>query len=135
MDGSDSIINFEKTVNYWLSSSDDDYRVMMDLYKSKNYNWALFLGHISVEKLLKAYYVKKHQNHAPFSHDLFRLAELCELEISEEYANWLDKITSFNINARYEDYKREFYSLCSVSYTEEWITKINTLQKWIKQML
>ena len=135
MNEADKIKNVEKTVNYWLSSSDDDYKAMMDLYQSKNYNWALFLGHITVEKLLKAYYVKKHQTHAPFIHDLYRLANLCELDITEEDANRLDKITSFNINARYEDYKREFYTLCTASFAEEWITKITTLRQWIKQML
>ena len=135
MNEADKIKNIEKTINYWLTSSEDDFRVMMSLYQSKNYNWALFLGHITVEKLLKAYYVKKYQTHAPFIHDLYRLAELCGLELTEENANCLDKITSFNINARYEDYKREFHTLCTAAFAKEWIEKINALQQWIKQML
>ena len=60
-------IDIEKIVNHWIESSEDDYRTMVALYKSKTYNWALFMGHISIEKLLKAYYVKKHQTHAPFT--------------------------------------------------------------------
>ncbi|MDX2197019.1 MAG: HEPN domain-containing protein [Cytophagales bacterium] len=73
----------------------------------------IVLGHISVEKLLKALYVKKYKNHAPLLHNLYRLAELNNLDITAEKSDWLDKITSFNINARYDDYKREFYILCT----------------------
>jgi len=135
MNDQNKIKNVEKVVNYWLTSSDDDFKVMNNLYQSKNYNWSLFLGHIVMEKMLKAYYVKKHHEHAPFTHNLYRLAELSELELTEEYANWLDKITTFNINARYDDYKKEFYALCTAPFAEEWITKINTLRQWIKQML
>jgi HEPN domain-containing protein len=108
---------------------------MLNLYDSKSFGWALFLGHISIEKLLKAYYVRKYQKHAPFTHNLYRLAELCELELSDEYSDWLDKITSFNLNARYEDYKREFYSLCTEDFTTDWIEKIKILRSWIKPML
>ena len=63
------------------------------------------------------------------------MAELSEMELTEEYADWLDKITTFNLNARYDDYKREFYSLCTSDFTTEWIEKIKTLRTWIKQML
>jgi uncharacterized protein len=35
----------------------------------------------------------------------------------------LDEITSFNLNARYDDYKKEFYKLCTPEYTPKtgWI--------------
>ncbi len=131
----EKIKNVEKVFSYWLSSSDEDYKVMLNLYESKNYAWALFIGHIVVEKLIKAYYVKKHECHAPFTHNLYRLAELSELEMTEEYANWLDEVTTFNINARYEDYKKEFRKRCTAPFTKKWIERINTLQQWIKQKL
>jgi HEPN domain-containing protein len=128
-------INVELVVKHWLDSSDSDFNVMLSLYQSKTYNWALFLGHISMEKLLKAYYVKRKKTHAPLTHNLYRLAELGELELTEEYADWLYHITTFNINARYDDYKKEFYTICTAGYTEEWIEKIKLLRSWIKKKL
>jgi HEPN domain-containing protein len=128
-------INVEKVVEHWLNTADNDLNVMLSLYQSKAYSWALFLGHISTEKLLKAYYVKKKKTHAPFTHNLYRLAELGELELTEEYADWLYNITTFNINARYDDYKKEFYTLCTADYAKEWIEKIRLLQIWIKKKL
>jgi HEPN domain-containing protein len=108
---------------------------MLVLCESKSYNWALFLGHISVEKLLKALYIKKFNQHAPFTHNLYRLAELCKVELTDEYSDWLDKVTSFNINARYNDYKKEFYYQCTPEFAEFWIDKIKKLREWISQML
>lgn len=52
-----------------------------------------------------------------------------------DYADWLDEITSFNLNARYDDYKREFYKLCTDDYTRTWVENIIHIRIWIKQML
>lgn len=128
-------IDIEKIKNHWIETSNDDFRTMNKLLKAKTYNWALFVGHISVEKLLKALYVKLHERHAPAIHNLYRLAELCELELTDEYSDWLDTVTSFNINARYDDYRKEFYNLCTPEYTKLWIARIKELRKWIKNKL
>jgi HEPN domain-containing protein len=128
-------IDVNKIVKHWTETSDEDFNTMLILFRSKQYHWALFMGHIAMEKLLKAYFVKQNGNHAPFTHNLYRLAELGGLDISEEYADWLFKITTFNINARYDDYKKEFYNMCTIVFAEEWIEKIKILQQWIKQML
>jgi HEPN domain-containing protein len=128
-------LNIDKIKNHWIVTSNDDFNTMNKLFKSKSYNWALFVGHISVEKLLKALYVKLHKKHAPTTHNLYRLAELCEIELTKDYSDWLDMITSFNINARYDDYKKEFYKLCTKKYTDLWIDRIKELRKWIEQKL
>lgn len=130
-----SNIDVNKIVKHWIDTSDEDFQAMLNLYDSKSYSWSLFLGHISVEKLLKAVYVNRHKKHAPFLHNLFRIAELSDIEMTNEQSDWLDKVTSFNLNARYDDYKREFYSLCTPEFTKEWIEKIKILRSWIKQML
>ncbi|MCX6272499.1 MAG: HEPN domain-containing protein [Bacteroidetes bacterium] len=135
MDKENHKIDIDKIVSHWVVSSEEDFNTMLSLFESKSYSWSLFLGHISVEKLLKAYFVEKYQMHAPFTHNLYRLAELSDLELSDDYSDWLDKITSFNLNARYEDYKREFTSLCTREFTLDWIEKIKIIRLWIKQML
>jgi len=128
-------MDVEKIVKHWIDTSEEDFETMLSLYNSKSYSWSLFLGHISIEKLLKAYYVKKNKTHAPFTHNLYRLAELNEIEMSDEQSDWLDKITSFNLNARYDDYKREFYAMCTEEFSNHWIEIIKTIRLWIKQML
>jgi HEPN domain-containing protein len=133
--GEDFEIDVDKIVKHWIDTSEEDSQTMLNLFDSKSYGWSLFLGHISIEKLLKAYYVSKNKKHAPFTHNLYRLAELNELELTDHYADWLNKITSFNLNVRYDDYKREFNSLCTFDFTKDWIEKIKPIRSWIKQML
>ncbi|MBF0102574.1 MAG: HEPN domain-containing protein [Desulfobacterales bacterium] len=128
-------IDIEKIKNHWIETSNDDFNTINSLFQSKVYHWALFVGHISVEKLLKALYVKLFRKHAPAIHNLYRLSELCEIKLTDEYSDWLDTITSFNIIARYDDYKKEFYNLCTREYTELWINRIKELRIWIKEML
>ena len=129
-------INVEKIVSYWTTTSNEDFNTMQSLFQSGSFHWALFLGHLSIEKILKALYVKTHGKHAPYIHNLFRLAELCQLkDVSDDYADWLDKITSFNLNARYDDYKRAFYHQCTMEFTTEWLEKIKNLREWIGQKL
>jgi HEPN domain-containing protein len=135
MNDNKSNIDVNKIVKHWIETSDDDFNTMLTLYHSKSYGWSLFLGHISTEKLLKALYVKKFKEHAPFTHNLYRLGELIGLEMSDEFSDWLDEITSFNLNARYDDYKKEFYRLCTPDYTQNWIEKIKIIRTWIKEML
>jgi HEPN domain-containing protein len=135
MSNENSNIDVDKIVKHWIETSEEDFQTMLNLYHSKSYGWALFLGHISIEKLLKAFYVKKYKKHSPFLHNLYRLAELSEIELTDEQSDWLDKITSFNLNARYDDYKREFYLLCTEEFAGDWIEKIKILRSWIKQML
>lgn len=69
MSDNNSNIDIEKIVNHWIETSDEDFNTMETLYLSKSFGWSLFLGHISTEKLLKALYVKKFGDHAPFTHN------------------------------------------------------------------
>ena len=122
-------------IKYWIDSSDKDYKVMYHLYEKKDYNWALFLGHLVIEKLLKAYFVKTNNNQPPFIHNLLRLAEKTDLKLTEQQKDFLVTVTAFNIRARYDDYKSAFYKTCTKGYTERWIKEIEGFRKWIKTQL
>jgi HEPN domain-containing protein len=125
--------NKEEARAYWIESSDQDFKTLNDLFRTKNYSWALFLGHLVVEKLLKACYVSSKNEHAPMIHNLLKLAERAGMEISPNKKEILDTITSFNLSVRYDTYKQEFYRRCTRSFTEEWMAKIKSLRKWIKE--
>ncbi len=127
------IIDVDKIANHWIETSDNDFSTMVNLYLSKDYHWSLFIGHLVIERLLKAYIVKKTNQHSPYSHDLLRLANIANIEFSKEHSDWLDTITTFNLNARYDSYKQEFYKKCTPIYTTEWHNKIKELRLWIKK--
>ncbi len=128
-------IDIENIFNHWISTSDRDFDTMNHLYISKDFSWALFIGYIVIERLLKASVVKRTSDHAPFTHDLTKLATLSELPFSEEQMDQLDTISTFNINARYDSYKEAFYKKCTYEFTTEWIGIIKILHAWIKKKL
>jgi len=113
----EQIPDVDKVVSFWKESSERDHQTMWNLVRSGDRSWALFMGHLVLEKLLKAHYVKYNLRHAIFTHDLLRLASKTDLDLSEETQEWLDVISTFNINARYDSYKQDFYKLCSLEYT------------------
>ncbi len=128
-------MNKEELMTYWIKSADRDLKTMNHLFEKKDYTWALFIGHLIIEKLLKAYYAKNNDDHPSLIHNLVRLAEKAELELDEEQKDMLVTVTTFNIRARYDDYKAEFYKTCTKEFTETWIKKIKGFRKWIKLKL
>ena len=99
-------MNNIEIMNFWIESSDEDYATMKLLFENHKNSWCLFIGHLVIEKLLKAVYAKGHKGepYAPRSHDLLYLAERMGLEIDERHADLLDIITKFNMSARYGDF-------------------------------
>lgn len=125
----------ERIIFHWVEGSDKDFKAMIDLYQTHNNNWALFMGHLVIEKLLKALYVKSKDEYPPMIHDLRRICEKADIELDTSQQVLFDSISRFNINARYDDYKQSFYQLCTDSFTTEWIKKIKDCRLWIKAKL
>ena len=119
-------------IKFWIESSDKDFVTMKHLFQKKDYHWSLFMGHLVVETLLKTYYVKKVDNNPPYIHNLLRLAEKSGLELTENQKDFLVTVTTFNISARYDDYKMDFYKTCTKKFTKKWIEEIKGFRKWIK---
>jgi HEPN domain-containing protein len=131
----DNSFDKERIINYWIESAENDFKTMNDLYQTKNNSWALFMGHLVIEKLLKALYVKEKEDYPPMIHDLRRICEKADIKLDIQRQIMLDSISRFNINARYDDYKQSFYQLCNDGFTTEWIDKIKDCRLWIKLML
>lgn len=123
----------QKLIDFWTEGAEEDYETMKVMFDTKRFHWALFLGHLMLEKLLKAYYIKINEKFPPFTHNLLKLAKDSKLPLNDEKKLQLTTITAFNLNARYDDYKRSFYKKCTSNYTEEWVEKIKEVSKWIKE--
>lgn len=44
----------KKTISYWLESAEHDLDVVDAMFRTEKYPYALFIGHLTLEKLLKA---------------------------------------------------------------------------------
>ncbi|MDZ4185888.1 MAG: HEPN domain-containing protein [Desulfuromonadales bacterium] len=121
----------DELVTYWQESAEDNYRSMLNMFNSGEYVWALFVGHLCIEKLLKACYVQSVDTTVPRIHDLYKLADRCGLEMTEEQKDALQYVNLFNIEARYEEYKREFHRKCTKNFAAKSIATIEELRSWL----
>ncbi|MCF6335901.1 MAG: HEPN domain-containing protein [Spirochaetales bacterium] len=128
-------MNITETIQYWIDSSDQDFIAMEHLYDAGDFSWSLFLGHIVIEKLLKAYFITSNKENPPFIHDLLRIAERANLKLDEEKMDFLDTVTAFNIRTRYDDYINDFKKKCTHEFTEKYILEIKEFRRWIKTKL
>lgn len=63
------------------------------------------------------------------------LATKANLALSEEQENFLDDVTTFNIKARYPDYKNRFYRKATREFTEGYIAKIKEFRLWLMKKI
>jgi HEPN domain-containing protein len=124
-----------QVVTYWLTEADESLRVADHLVEKGDYSYALFFGHLAVEKVLKALYASKHNQHAPLIHNLLRLARAAGLEPDEVQTDALITITAFNIEARYPDIKRAFRERCTPEFTARQMARIKEVFQWLRSRL
>ena len=122
-------------VKYWIRSADQDWKVANHLFEKGDYSYALFFGHLTVEKILKAIFTDKKDKTPPFSHNLVYLSEKADLELNDENLELLEEISDFNLEARYPDDKFSFYKKSTVEFTKNKLEQIERLKKWLLQNL
>jgi len=128
-------LDVEKVVRYWLGTAAEDWQVAQHLFESGDYTYSLFFGHLYLEKVLKAIVVQRTKSHAPFTHNLLRLAEKSELPLTEEQKDFLDQVTTYNLEARYPDEKLAFKKRCTRDFCESELKRIREMGQWIKDQI
>lgn len=128
-------LEVEKLVQYWQTTAEHDYRVMMGLFKLKHYSDSLFYAHIVLEKMLKALTVKTTGKQTVYTHNLLFLAKQAELELDEKQGAFLDQINHFNVNARYPDVKLGIYKMCTPVFTKKYIDQTKDFYQFLCQKL
>ena len=128
-------MNIYEQIKYWVTVSENDISVMEHLFESGDYSYSLFIGHLVLEKILKAHFVKNREESPPRTHDLFKLANQLSLEFSEEQLKFLISVNTFNIEARYPEEKLSFYKKCTKEFALDNIYKIKELYLWLRSQI
>ena len=129
-------MNKKKSIEYWLKSAEDDWKVTYHLFEKKDYAYALFFAHLTIEKILKAIYIEVLNEIPPYTHRLIYLVEKIEkLYLTGEQLELLETITDFNMEARYPDEKFAFKKKCTKEFAKKYINQIGVLRKWLLQKI
>ncbi len=121
----------DEHIDYWLKTAEHDWDTANHLFVTGKYDWCLFISHLVIEKVLKAFWVKDSAEQVPHHHRLLEIAEGTRLNLSEDQKQLLVSITPFNIQARYPDQKLQFYKRCTKEFTTIWFNKIAEFYRWL----
>lgn len=124
-------MDINEHINYWLKSAEHDLDVAETLFQNKRYDWSLFIGHLVIEKTLKAFYVRNKHETPPKIHNLVTLAKNTKLSFSEDQFAFLADVNDFNLETRYPDAKFSFYKTCTRDFTEKYFSMIKEMHKWL----
>lgn len=117
---------------FWKKTADDDWDTANVLVTAQKYHHALFFCHLALEKLLKGLVYAKKNSHPLPIHDLVKLAHQTGIPVSDKQEEQLKEITSWNIKARYDDYKLAFYRKATKDFTTTWMQIVQDLFLWLK---
>ncbi len=129
-------MKIEDHIWYWLESAEHDWDTAENLFLAGKYDWCLFIGHLVLEKTLKAVFVQDNDNKfPPKTHNLLKLAENTKLELTEERKIFLDEINDFNLEVRYPQFKNEFHKRCTKPFTESYFNKMESTARWLRSQI
>ena len=114
----------KELIQFWLKSAEDDLKVCVSLFEEQHFDLCLFIGHLVLEKVLKAFWLNEHfPNPQPRIHNLAKLAEQAPLALTDTQKIFLLKVNEFYLQARYPEEKQEFSRICTAEFANETFKK------------
>ena len=125
-------MDVQKQIDYWVTSSDEDFAAAKSLLEKGHLRHCLFFAHLAVEKMLKAYVTRQTEDVPPRIHDLLRLAEIAGLKLDPEQARFLREFDVYQLEGRYPDAEQIWVDLAAA---REEISRTVEILKWLKKQL
>ncbi|OGU12726.1 MAG: hypothetical protein A2X61_10045 [Ignavibacteria bacterium GWB2_35_12] len=119
----------EEHIEYWINSAEEDWKAVYSLLKGKNYVQALFFGHLVLEKISKAIWVKHNESNIPPKiHNILKLLSQTPVNLNQEQQEYLIEVNKFQLEGRYPDYLNNIFKICTLEYTENSLKKIDEIR-------
>lgn len=126
------MIDIKRQIDYWTQGADSDIDTADILIQNKKYQHGMFFCHLSIEKIIKAQVVKVTKQIPPKSHNLFRLFEISNIEVSDENAEFLGILMKYQLEGRYPDYNP---GTPGKEKIQEYFRKTKEMLSWLKKLL
>jgi len=122
----------EQIIETIVFKAESDAQTARELYKIGRNDWCLFIWHLAIEKMLKAILLTE-EKEIEYPHKLLSLALKTSISFSKSQEKYLREITTYNIEARYDDYKLSFYNKADNVYTQKWNTICADVYRLLKE--
>jgi len=93
-------LNFQE----WLKQADYDFETAKAMFDTGRYIYSIFMCHLTIEKVLKAWYTKQNQEIPPKIHDLIFLIKKIKITISTEFLEFLEELNTLSVPTRYPEH-------------------------------
>jgi len=113
-----------EAIMIWINGAKRDKKMVEDSFATKHYDWCLFFWQLVLEKLLKAILISRGKE-IVLTHNLTFLAKRAEINLTEDEMKELNEISTFNIEARYENIKSVFYLKANKEFADKWTVICN----------
>jgi HEPN domain-containing protein len=126
----------QEHIDYWLKSAEKDWEIMEFLMKGGKFVHSLFFGHLYLEKLAKALWVKNNtENIPPKIHNLLKLLKSAKIEVTEEQQLFMLILNKYQIEGRYPDDIEKLYKFTNKKLATEYLKSIKELKKCFLKMM
>ena len=91
--------------------------------------FCLFCVHLSMEKIVKAIWVKNNkEDYPPRLHNLVRILEQTTVKLNDDVLIFLNDLNRFQLEGRYPDYRGIIYKECNFEFTKKILEKANEVK-------
>lgn len=126
------MVDVPKQIEYWRTSSDEDFAAAQSLLEKGHFRHSLFFAHLAIEKMLKAHVTRQTKDIPPRIHNLIRLVEIAELSLDPEQADFLSRFDMYQLEGRYPE---SSYTIIGLKDAKERLALAGDILKWLKTQL
>ncbi len=117
----------------WIALSDYDLETARHMLASGRFLYVIFMCHLALEKMLKAYFIEVTQSIPPKTHDLIYLIKKSELALPQAYLEFIGKINNASVPTRYpEDFQR-IIAQYPESVACDYLERTEEVLKWLRE--
>jgi HEPN domain-containing protein len=124
-----------KRAQEWLRQSLYDMKTAEAMFISKRYIYAVFMCHLSIEKVLKGLYTQTLGDVPPKSHNLIFLIEKIKLELPEDLYDFVFMLNGLSVPTRYPDDLQSLLKAYNRAKTRKVLDRGKEVLKWLKGKL
>lgn len=125
----------KQQVKNWLDSALYDLETAEQMYESGRYIYTIFVGHLALEKILKAKVQEVTGRLPPKTHNLRYLVKLSSLEVPENMFEFLSKLSDVSIPTRYPENFEELVEAYDKRVVRKYADKTKEVFEWMRKSL
>ncbi len=118
----------------WMERSRYDLDTARAMLASSRYLYVVFCCQQAVEKGLKAVITAKTGTLPPRIHNLLRLAEIAQVELSTDQAQFLAELSAYYIQSRYPEEIGELASTMTQATAKKMLRTTEEMTEWLLSM-